>query len=47
VAVMSGYEGFDNWLLELGRDLHGDNYMYVECKDDKMDRRGNHMIWRS
>jgi hypothetical protein len=28
-------------------NLHGDNYVYVECKDGKMARRGNHMIWIS
>jgi hypothetical protein len=33
--------------LELARNLHRDNYMYVEYKDDKIVRIENHMIWRS
>jgi hypothetical protein len=29
------------------RNLHADNYVYVERKDDKMARMGFHKIWRS
>jgi hypothetical protein len=28
-------------------DLHGDKFVYVEHKDDKVARVGNHMIWRA
>jgi hypothetical protein len=31
----------------MAMDLLGVNYRYVEHKDDKMARMGNHMIWRS
>jgi hypothetical protein len=37
----------DKWLYVLARGLDGNNYMYVECKDDKVAKMGNHMIWRS
>jgi hypothetical protein len=30
--------------MDRQRGLHGNNYMYVERKDDRMARIGNHMI---
>jgi hypothetical protein len=44
MTVMNRYEGSGNWLYGLARGLHRDNYVYVECNDDKVDRMGNHMI---
>jgi hypothetical protein len=35
------------WLYGLVTDLHGDKYIYVEHKDDKMARRENQVIGRS
>jgi hypothetical protein len=34
----------DNWPKGLTRDSHGDNYRYMEYKDDKVARMANHMI---
>jgi hypothetical protein len=41
---MNRYEGSDKWLLGLAMDLHGDNYVYVEHKNDQVTRMGNYII---
>jgi hypothetical protein len=45
MAVMDRYEGSGQLVLEIG--MHEDNYVYVECKDDKVARMRNRMIWTS
>jgi hypothetical protein len=44
MAMMNVHEGSGNWLYGLTMGLHRDNYVYVERKDDKVARMGNHMI---